>query len=193
MVSVFCNTLLSPNSTVTSIYNVNPSTQLLNGGIMEKPPITVIEYRLEFALETVKMWRQSFQRAMGLVEQENYSDLIDQLNFFSTIETSKIRVAINTNDSSIIGLLVQDGRFVEQLYVHVEYQQQGIGSRLLNEAKEVSPNCVELATFQRNIGAQSFYRKHGFVEINRGYAVHLGNPWATSKEDLADIKYRWTS
>ena len=155
--------------------------------------INVIDYKVEFALETVKMWRRSFQKAMGLEEQNNFDDLVGQLNFFSTIEPNKIRVAIDPNCSTIIGLLVLDGRELEQLYVHVNYQNQGIGSRLLNEARYISSECLELNTFQRNVGAQTFYDGQGFVEINRGYANRKDNPWAASKEDLADIRYRWLS
>ncbi|MGI9295740.1 MAG: GNAT family N-acetyltransferase [Pseudomonadales bacterium] len=129
---------------------------------------------------------------MGLEEQDHYNDLIGQLNFFSTISPEQIRVAIEINKSAIVGLMVLDGHELDHLYVHVDCQRLGIGSRLLREAKEKSPERIELYTFQKNTGAQGFYSNHGFTEIARGYADPVGNPWATSKEDLADIKYCWT-
>ena len=67
----------------------------------------------------------------------------------------------------------------------------GIGSTFLAEAKARSPTGLELFTFQRNAAARGFYLSHGFVEIERGHADFESNPWAESKDQLADIKYRW--
>jgi hypothetical protein len=43
----------------------------------------------------------------------------------------------------------------------------------------------------QNTGAQAFYLAHGFREIERGQADAADNPWATTTEQLADIRYRW--
>jgi len=40
---------------------------------------------------------------------------------------------------------------------------------------------------------QKFYRFHEFVIVRQGFADAEDNPWATNKEQLADITYEWRS
>lgn len=98
---------------------------------------------------------------------------------------------MDSTSSTIVGCMVLDGNEIEQLYVHVDYQREGIGSKLLMAAKTESPEYLELFTFNRNNQAQAFYKKHGFTDIGRGHASLKGNPWAKNKEQLADIRFRW--
>ena len=97
----------------------------------------------------------------------------------------------DTVSGELIGLMVQEGRELEHLYVHVDWQVAGIGSMLLNSAKSASPEGLELYVFQRNKGAQAFYLAHGFSEVRRGSAALEDNPWADSRDQLADIRLRW--
>ncbi|MEM7221152.1 MAG: GNAT family N-acetyltransferase [Pseudomonadota bacterium] len=154
--------------------------------------VDIVGHRPEYALELVKMWRQSFQRAMGLPEQNRSDDLIGQLDYFCTIDPAAIQVAIDTSSSTIAGFSVLQAGELDHLYVNVRYQGQGLGSKLLYDAKSRAPNGVKLYTFQKNTRAQAFYLSHGFVELERGFADFEGNPWASSKEELADIRYGWT-
>jgi ribosomal protein S18 acetylase RimI-like enzyme len=130
---------------------------------------------------------------MGLQEQNHNDDVNRQLDYFCSIEPTSIRIAIDTSSSTIAGLMVFASGQLDHLYIKVAYQGSGLGSKLLNEAKVLSPEGIELYTFQKNSQAQGFYESHGFVEIERGFAEPEDNPWASSKEELADIKYRWTS
>ncbi len=153
--------------------------------------VEIVEYRPEYGLEVVKMWRQSFQRAMNLPEQNRSDELHHQLDYFCSINPDGIQVAIDCSSSAIAALMVLVPGELDHLYVGVEYQGFGLGSRFVQEAKRLSPLGIELFTFQKNTRAQRFYLSRGFVEIERGFADLGTNPWASSKEDLADIKYRW--
>lgn len=153
--------------------------------------LRVEPYRVEFALETVKMWRRSFQRAMGLHEHNRYADLTDQLNYLSALDPNTLQVVIDDKTSRIAGLLAQTGSEIEHLYVHVDYQSMGLGRHLLSIARTQSPARLELYTFQRNVRAQRFYERQGFVATARGFADAASNPWANSRDDLADIRYCW--
>ncbi len=154
--------------------------------------IELVPYKVEYAIELVKMWRRSFQRAMGLEEHNRSEDLHDQMNFFARIDPRKITVVADTVSGDLIGLMVQEGRELEHLYVHVDWQGMGVGSTLLNQAKAVSPGGLELFAFQKNKGAQAFYLSHGFREVRRGFAEPADNPWADSREQLADIRLCWS-
>lgn len=151
----------------------------------------LVAYRPEYALELVKMWRRSFQRAMGLPEQDDFGELSAQLDFLSAIDPTTIHVAMDPGSSTVLGFMVLSGAKLDHLYVNVDCQGLGLGTTLLNLAKRKSPAGIELFTFQRNQAAQDFYRRGGFREVRRGFASFGDNPWATRREQLADIQFRW--
>jgi len=153
--------------------------------------MAVIPYQAEFGLEVVKLWRQSFQRAMGLEEHNRSADLDPQLDYFTTIAAEHIHVAMDAETSTLTGFMVLTPGELEHLYVHVDYQGRGLGSSFLQKARAISPEGLSLYTFQKNIRAQAFYESNGFVEIGRGYADPHNNLWASTREELADIRYRW--
>lgn len=159
---------------------------------MTKPDVEIVPYCAEYAFEGVKLIRRSFATAMSIDLDLSFSSVEAHQRFFSRYPIESIRVAMNVSNSTIVGCLVLDGTELEQLYVHEDFQRQGIGSRLMNEAKSIS-STLELYAFQRNKIAQSFYPQHGFHEASRGYADFKGNPWATEQEQLADIKYVWNA
>ena len=155
--------------------------------------IEIQDYRKEYGLEVVKMWRQSFQRAMGLEEHNHQAEVQVQLEYFSTIDPETIRVVMNVELTMIVGMIVLNNTKLEHLYIHVDYQGNGLGVMLLDEAKKKSPTGLELYTFQKNYRAQAFYQKNGFFEVERGYADRAINPWVRTRGDLADIRYCWKS
>lgn len=71
---------------------------------------------------------------------------------------------------------------INQLYVHVYYQGNGIGQILLNKVKAQSSGKLTLFTFEVNKNAQRFYEKNGFKLIGRG---------SENEENLPDIQYEW--
>jgi ribosomal protein S18 acetylase RimI-like enzyme len=74
--------------------------------------------------------------------------------------------------------------FMEHMYVAPEHQRSGIGSELMEQAKERLPDGFRLWVFQKNDGARRFYEKHGFrlVELTDG----SGN-----EEREPDALYEW--
>lgn len=137
------------------------------------------------------MMRGSFQDAMSLERHNRFDTLSNHLEFFSRYDPKDVQVAIDTRSSTIAGCIVQTGNEIEQLYVHTQYQRKGIGSSLMTIAKTSSPNRLELYTFQQNTQAQAFYKQCEFNEMARGTASFDGNSWATSPEQLADIRFVW--
>ncbi len=150
-----------------------------------------VDYRPEYALEITRLWRQSFQRAMGLPEHNRFAELSDQLDAFTRIEPEGIHLLMDTDTSRIAAFMALSTGWIDQLYVHVDRQGEGLGSILLNLAKTRFPDGLQLYTFQRNEKAQAFYLAHGFHEVERGFAEAADNPWATASEQLADILYAW--
>ncbi|MGH8000978.1 MAG: GNAT family N-acetyltransferase, partial [Brasilonema sp.] len=63
----------------------------------------------------------------------------------------------------IVGFVVviKEKQYLSQLFVNFKYQNCGIGSVILNKAKEICPQGLTLQTLQQNIRACLFYEKHG--------------------------------
>jgi ribosomal protein S18 acetylase RimI-like enzyme len=154
-------------------------------------PISSVDYRPEYGLEVVKLWRRAFQRAMGLPEQDRFEELSGHLDFFASLDPAGHHLLLEPESSRIVAFMSLSPGYLNHLYVHVEWQGQGLGRRLLENAKSSSGGRIDLHTFQLNTGAQAFYLSQGFREIERGFAAAEGNPWATSQTQLADIRYRW--
>ena len=71
---------------------------------------------------------------------------------------------------------------IAQLYVRVGFERRGIGTLLVDWAKQNSSGTLWLYTFARNLGACAFYERQGFRVSARGYEPS----W-----QLEDIKYQW--
>jgi len=141
--------------------------------------IVLEEFREEQARELVRMWRESFELGVGvrdphpIEEQERY--LLDVL-----VPTTAIRIA--TLEGKLAGFVAAKPLSVAQLYVKRGLHRRGIGTRLLEWAKEQSAGSLWLYTFARNSVAQRFYEKHGFRIVARGHEPN----WK-----LDDVRYEW--
>lgn len=80
------------------------------------------------------------------------------------------------------GFIAREGGFVHALFVAARFQGRGLGAALLRDAQDQTAR-LDLWTFQRNLGAQRFYLRHGFVEVARTAG--------DNEEGLPDIHYRW--
>jgi GNAT superfamily N-acetyltransferase len=68
-------------------------------------------------------------------------------------------------DDEVVGFVALSTGWVEQLYIDPAAWRAGLGSALLDLAKQPQPSGFQLWTFQQNGMARNFYRKHGLVEI----------------------------
>jgi ribosomal protein S18 acetylase RimI-like enzyme len=83
----------------------------------------------------------------------------------------------------LAGLVALKEDFIDQLYVAVEQQRRGVGTALLQKARELSPAGLRLYTFQKNLSARAFYEKHGFQAIRYGVSP--------APEREPDVEYHW--
>ncbi len=144
------------------------------------PAIKLIVYDEARALNTVQMWRASMEAALGIKDTHSWDEQLDYLK--SIAAHNQVYLALDEATDQVVGLLAVGGSELDQLYIHVDYQGLGIGTRLLNLAKELSPGTLQLYTFAVNQPAQRFYEKHGFTIIGRGVEQQSG---------MADIRYEW--
>ena len=93
-------------------------------------------------------------------------------------------VYVAEGDGQIVAFVALGADTVEQLYVLPVYQGRGIGSSLLERAKQRRPGGFRLYVFQRNEGARRFYERHGLrrSELGDGSGNEEGEP---------DVLYDW--
>ena len=143
--------------------------------------IDVIRYQVKYGPAAVRMWRDSKADALGIPEPHSFDSHLAFLNE-ALVRDSRVYLVVLRNSDKVVGLMATDCEYVNQLYVHREYQRLGIGSRLLERAKAESNGWLRLYTFEVNRGAQAFYDRHGFRVIGRGN---------DNEEGLPDILYEW--
>jgi GNAT superfamily N-acetyltransferase len=93
-------------------------------------------------------------------------------------------VWLATDGDDVVGVLALTPGWVEQLFVTPEHIGRGVGTRLLEHAMQRQPAGLQLWTFVSNRGAQRFYERHGFVEVER-------TDGAGNEERAPDIRYAW--
>lgn len=86
-------------------------------------------------------------------------------------------------DAAIVAVMVLRDSWLDQLYVASDHVGKGVGTQLLTEAKRQRPRGLDLWTFQSNAGAQRFYERHGFIEVDRTDG--------DNEEGAPDIMYHW--
>ncbi|MCX6430165.1 MAG: GNAT family N-acetyltransferase [Actinobacteria bacterium] len=90
-----------------------------------------------------------------------------------------------TEDSSgITSMMLLEPGWIDQLYIRPDKVGNGIGSLLVQRAKELMPTGIKLWTFQSNVRAQNFYERHGFVAIEK-------TDGQNNQERSPDICYEW--
>ncbi|MEX1008036.1 MAG: GNAT family N-acetyltransferase [Acidimicrobiia bacterium] len=85
--------------------------------------------------------------------------------WFASIVLPNREVWVIDTDDGLVAMMVLLDECVDQLYVDPEWTGQGLGSALVDVAKEQRPDGLDLWAFQSNIGALRFYERHGFVAI----------------------------
>ncbi|MDP4087990.1 MAG: GNAT family N-acetyltransferase [Bacillota bacterium] len=146
---------------------------------MEENDIKIIQYDSAFGEDTVRMWRESKERAIGQKEIHSFEEHVFFLNNILN-EDNKIYIAV-ANDK-VVGIIAFNESEINQLYIHNDYQGRGLGKKLLDMAKANSKGRLTLYTFEVNRKAQRFYERNGFKIIGRGHE---------NEENLDDIKYEW--
>lgn len=143
--------------------------------------VDIVEYSHRYGRELVKMWRDSFERAVGVA---NLHPFDEQLQFLEERLATEYRVVVvlERSTSKVVGFMASTPDTISQLYMHVDHQNQGIGSVLMNLAKRQSGGRLRLFTFRKNENVQRFYKRHGFRIVRFGFENELG---------LEDIEYEW--
>lgn len=93
------------------------------------------------------------------------------------------QIWVGVLDGEIVAFMQMIGAEIDRLFVTPGQWRCGWGTRLINLAKQVSPDELELFTHQENVAARTFYKKHGFKAVKFGISP--------PPESAPDVKYVW--
>lgn len=85
-------------------------------------------------------------------------------------ETDGESIIVFVSDNSIVGFISvwEPDNFVHHLYVLPEYQNKGIGKRLLKTALTKLKKPITLKCITKNLEALNFYKRLGWKSIRSG-------------------------
>jgi GNAT superfamily N-acetyltransferase/uncharacterized damage-inducible protein DinB len=141
--------------------------------------IELIPFQTRHADDVVAMWRRSFEAALGIVDPHPISE---QWAYLLDVVVPANRILLALDGQRVVAFVAASDERLDLLYVDPDYQGKGIGSRLLQWAKDQSSGRLSLFTFERNQRAQHFYEARGFKVVGRGFEEH----W-----QLPDVAYEW--
>jgi putative acetyltransferase len=73
---------------------------------------------------------------------------------------------------------------IAAIYLAKEARGQGLGSKLIDAAKALHPEGLELGVLEPNINAKRFYEREGFVEVPEGRVTD-------TDEGVPELLMRW--
>ena len=146
--------------------------------------ITVRRGTYADARAAADLWLRARKAAAGAIPPPVHDD-DDVRGWFAghVVPDTELWLA-EDHTSMLVGILVIDGPWVDQLYVEPTMTGRGIGARLLGLAKHQRPDGLRLWTFASNAGAQRFYERHGFIATRR-------TDGEDNEERAPDILYEW--
>ncbi len=133
---------------------------------------------------TARMWQDSQRAAYTWFRDDQRHPFDAALEFFRESICTRCEVWVAVESFLVIGLLALEGDSIDHLFVHPDRWERGVGSRLLDHAKVLHPEGLELVTLQRNARARRFYETRGFETTKFGISP--------PPESEPDVRYRWT-
>jgi GNAT superfamily N-acetyltransferase len=135
------------------------------------------------ACAAADLWLRARQAAIDVIPQPVHRDDEVRAWFASHVVRNTALWVTEGPPGALVGILVLDGPWLDQLYVEPTMTGRGIGASLVELAKRERPTGLRLWTFASNAGAQRFSERHGFVETRRADG--------DNEEGAPDILYVW--
>ncbi|HSK88458.1 MAG TPA: GNAT family N-acetyltransferase [Anaerolineales bacterium] len=150
---------------------------------MMNHPFFIRDYCAEDFDAVTILWRISRERSLPEFQNAKGHFFYEDQGYFRDhiLKENKVWV-VELNHRPVAFMAMQED-FIDQLYVHPDYQGRGIGKALLEYAHQLSPEHLWLYTLQINSRARVFYEQNGFVPEKFGISP--------PPESEPDVEYHW--
>ena len=129
------------------------------------------------------LWRVSREKSLPDFQRDKGHFFYEDQDYFRDHILVTNRVWVVEMDDRPVAFMAMNNDFIDHLYIHPDYQRRGIGTVLLQFARERSPDHLWLYTLQINTNARAFYEKNGFVAEKLGVSP--------PPENEPDVEYHW--
>lgn len=130
------------------------------------------------------LWHETKIHAYPYLPTEQSYTLEMDRSFFREHVAPACEIWIAEEAGALLGFLALEGSYVDRLFVHPDAQRRGVGRALLEKAKQLRPDGLELDTHQQNVSACAFYEKHGLRPVRYGTSP--------PPESAPDLHYVWS-
>jgi GNAT superfamily N-acetyltransferase len=128
------------------------------------------------------LWLRSRRASIPNVPPPVHSDA-EVRSWFDTVVLRQRETWVIDEGGSVAAVLVLLPGWIDQLYVDPELTGRGLGTRLVELAKQLNPAGLDLWTFESNIRARRFYERHGFTAVD--------GTDGDNEEAAPDVRYHW--
>lgn len=185
--------VLYPSSVTPTLQRVRPCTLVDDAlgrlatdlEVGERSGMKVRLLQDEDLEETIAVWhqtRKATHTSMN-IETERGLTLEDSQRIFRENIAPHCQLWVAESRDTVVGFLAIRKSYIDRMYVEPSDQRRGVGTALLEKARELSPAGLELHTHQENRHARTFYEKHGFRAVRFGVSP--------PPENEPDVEYRW--
>src|SRR5690242_12533551 len=141
------------------------------------------DYRSEDFDAVTILWRVSREKSLPEFQNAKGHFFYEDQDYFRAHILQENQVFVVETDQHPIAFMAMKDGFIDQLYVHPDHQNQGVGTALLDYARTLSPKHIWLYTLQINLNARAFYEKNGFIPEK--FAI------SPPPESEPDVEYHW--
>ena len=146
-------------------------------------PNNIREYRPDDFDALTIVWRISREKSLPEFQREKGHFFYEDQNYFQNHILQNNQVWVVESEQRPVAFMAINKDFIDQLYIHPDYQRRGIGRALLDVARRLSPDHLWLYTLQVNVAARAFYEKNDFVAEKFGFSP--------PPENEPDVEYHW--
>lgn len=101
--------------------------------------------------------------------QEEFLRCFEDEHILSLMKDQHL-IMLGAFEDELIGVIgIRDFSHIQSLFIKKEYQNQGIGTKLFNKAKQLMQGKVSV---NADVEAVGFYKKQGFIEISKKQEVN---------------------
>jgi putative acetyltransferase len=145
--------------------------------------IKIVKAQSKNAPEIAEVFASSRRAALPYLPELHTQQ--EQIDYFVDVvlPENEVYLAAEIKSGNIAGFIAFTKDRVNHLYLLPIAQRQGLGTRLLKLAKDRS-QALDLWTFQKNLEAQEFYKKHGFKIVK-------ATDGSENEEKEPDVLLRW--